>query len=222
MFGPPGATSAPSQAQKCGTGAGFRLRAFSRFLIGVLALLASWGFLTGSALARSYPPALGCVVAGSASADGRVLEVRGMGFRASTRVLVSVAGRRAGSVIADPAGSFEAAWPVAGLTPGATVAAADGSCAVTSVLPVGDQRSGQGENPPPPALRGDPVVAVIPLIPLTGLPSHLILGLAGALLLAGAALTGLTGRWGHRSERRSAATSSVSSTLPPISGPPKP
>lgn len=140
-----------------------------------------------------------------------------MGFRAGAQVLVSVAGRRAGRAVADPAGSFEAAWLVAGLTPGATVAAADGSCAVTSLLPVRDQRSRQGETPPPP-LRGDPVVAVIPLIPLTGLPSQLFLGLAGALLLAGAALTGLTGRWGHRSERRPAAASSVSSTLPLVPG----
>ncbi|MEO7261038.1 MAG: hypothetical protein ABI047_07275 [Jatrophihabitantaceae bacterium] len=218
MFGPPGVKSTPSHIRKSGTDVGFRLRASSALLIGALSLLASWWFLTGTALARSYPPALGCAVAGSASADGRVLEVRGMGFRAGARVQVRVAGRRAGSAVADPAGSFEAAWLVPSLTSGARVAAADGSCAVTSSLSVQDQQYRQGDTPPPPPLRSDPVVAVIPLIPLTGLPSQLILGLAGALLLAGAALTGLTGRWGHRGERRPATASSVSSTLPLVPG----
>ncbi|HEY0167141.1 MAG TPA: hypothetical protein VGB75_08875 [Jatrophihabitans sp.] len=188
-------------------------------------LLTSWWSLTSAALARSYPPALGCVVLANASADGKVLDVRGMGFRAGATVLVSVAGRRAGGAVADPAGSFEAAWPVAGLRPGATVAAADGACAVTSVLSAHNQPSLRSEIPPPPpaaTLRGNPVLAVIPLIPLTGLPPHLFLGLAGALLLAGVALTGLTGRWGHRSERRPAAGSSASSALPLISPPPTP
>jgi hypothetical protein len=68
--------------------------------------------------------------------------------------------------------------------------------------------------PAPPAQRADPPAAAIPSIPLTGLPPQLFLGLAGAMLLAGAALTGLTGRLGHRSERPSTSEISVASPHP--------
>ncbi|MEO6503122.1 MAG: hypothetical protein ABIQ09_14595 [Jatrophihabitantaceae bacterium] len=263
MCGPPGVKSTPRQEIQHGTGDRSRLRAFPRFLIGALLVLASWWFTAGSALARSYPPALGCAVAGSAPAAAGVIQVRGMGFRAGSRVVVSVAGRPAGGAVADPAGSFEASWFLPDLTPSATVTATDASCTVTSVLVIANQPPLQDETslppsasgggsavrqpipagpakpgktrpaptarpgpapqpePAPPARASDPVAAVIPSIPLTRLPPQTFLGLAGALLLAGVALTGLTGRWGHRGERRTVAssgTSSVSSTLPVAPG----
>jgi hypothetical protein len=222
-------------------------------------LLASWWFSVGNALADSYPPALGCAVAASAPAGAGVFAVRGMGFRAGSQVLVTVAGQRAGSAVADRAGSFEASWLVARLAPRMTVTAADASCAVTSLLLIENRQPSQDEispplapgggpssrqpnpaapvkpsqprpapgaaspgarpEPVPPAPRREPAAVAIPSIPLTGLPPQLFLGVAGALLLAGAALTGLTGRLGHRSERRPTAASSVSSTLPAASGP---
>lgn len=54
--------------------------------------------------------------------------------------------------------------------------------------------------PVPPSRLADPAAVAIPSIPLTGLPPQLFLGLAGAVMLAGVALTGLTGRLGHRRE----------------------
>jgi len=66
--------------------------------------------------------------------------------------------------------------------------------------------------PVPPADRADPATA-IPAVPLTGLSPQLFLGLAGAVTLAGAALTGLIGRLGHRSDRPASSEISVSSTV---------
>jgi hypothetical protein len=57
--------------------------------------------------------------------------------------------------------------------------------------------------PLPPARRGDPARVAIPSVPLTGLPPQLFLGLAAAVLVAGAAATGLTGRLGHRGQQAS-------------------
>ena len=68
--------------------------------------------------------------------------------------------------------------------------------------------------PPPPARRADPAAAAIPSVPLTGLPPQLFLGLAGAVMLAGAALTGLTGRLGHRGHRPAGSEISIASPQP--------
>jgi hypothetical protein len=68
--------------------------------------------------------------------------------------------------------------------------------------------------PVPPTRQADPAVAAIPSVPLTGLPPQLFLGLAGAVMLAGVALTGLTGRLGHRSERPPVSETSVASPYP--------
>lgn len=230
-------------------------------------LLAGWWLSAASALAApSYPPAIGCAVSGSAQAG--VVQVRGMGFRAGSAVLVSVAGSRTGRAVTDRAGSFEARWQIADLTSGTRVTATDASCTVTSLLSIENQQPGQGNagrgnaglgnaglppaasgggpaipqptpagpakpakprpapaapgpatrpEPAPPARPSDPVPAAIPAIPLTGLPPQLFLGLAGAVLLAGAALTGLTGRLGHRGERRP-CPASASNTLPATRG----
>ncbi len=253
MRGPTGVKSTPWRVVQHGADRS-RLRAFLRFAIVGLVVLAGWWFTAGSALARSYPPAIGCAVAGVAPAGAGVLEVRGMGFRAGSAVLVSVAGSPAGRVVADRAGSFQASWLIGHLTSGATLTAADASCTVTSALSIENYPPQQGQSPPqpaapgagsatgkptptspakpgkarpapavpapttrthptPPALRGDPVAVAIPSIPVTGLAPQFFLGLAGALLLAGTALTGLAGRLGHRREHRPAATGTVSSTL---------
>lgn len=252
MRGPMGVKSTPRLVVQHGTGRS-RLRAFPSVVSLGLALLAGWWFTPGSALARSYPPAIGCAVSGAASVGAGVLEVRGMGFRAGSAVLVSVAGSPAGRAVADRAGSFEATWLIGHLTSGATLTAADASCTATSAVSIENQPPQQGDSvlppvapgagsatgkptppspakpgkarpapalpaptarthPTPPALRGDPVAVAIPSIPVTGLAPQFFLGLAGALLLAGAALTGLTGRLGHRGERRPTAPSTVSST----------
>ncbi|MEO7261995.1 MAG: hypothetical protein ABI047_12185 [Jatrophihabitantaceae bacterium] len=249
MFGPSGVKSTPRQVREYGAGNRSRSGAFPRFLLGGLVLLASWWPTSGSALAVSYPPAIGCAVSGVAQAGAGVLDVQAMGFRAGSQVLLSVAGRRIGAAVADPAGSFEGSWLVGALAAGATLTAADAHCTATGLLSIQNLQSGQGEvgspgggsaagqphpvkpgktppapgapgpdaspEPEPPVRQGDPVAAAIPSIPPTGLPPQLFLGVAGALLLAGAALTGLTGRLGHRSERRPAAAAiSGSSTLP--------
>jgi hypothetical protein len=73
--------------------------------------------------------------------------------------------------------------------------------------------------PAPPARPAGPPAAAIPSIPsvpLTGLPPQLVLGLAATVLLAGAALTGLAGRLGHRSEHP------VRPDLSMVSAPPTP
>ena len=54
---------------------------------------------------------------------------------------------------------------------------------------------------------------------LTGLPPQLFLGVAGAVLLAGAALTGLTGRLGHRTEGRGSTATAAAGSLPTLGGP---
>lgn len=154
MRGPSGVKSTPRLVLQYGTGDGSRLRAFSRPVTGSLVLLAGWWLTAGSAFAASYPPAMGCAVSGNAPAGAGVLEVRGMGFRAGSAVLVSVAGLRAGRAVADRAGSFEAGWLIAGLTSGATVTATDASCTVTSVLSIENHQSGQGNTALPPATPG--------------------------------------------------------------------
>lgn len=258
MFSRAGLKSTPRKARGHRADARPLVCAFLRWTLASLTLLTGWWFTAGSAQALSYPPAIGCAVAASAQAGGTVVQVHGMGFRAGSRVLVSVAGR-SGRVIADPAGSFQLSWSAGALTAGQTVTAANAGCTTTSLLSIENQQPEPGESslpptppgsgsaggkpipgrpapaprshpapgpatspePKPPARQGDPVAAVIPSvpsIPLTGVPPQLVLGLAGAVLLAGAALTGLTGRLGHRSERRTAPTSSVASTLPASTG----
>jgi hypothetical protein len=180
-------------------------------VLGGLMLLCGWWLPAGSAQAASYPPALGCAVSATTPAGGPI-QVHGMGFTAGSRVLVSVAGRRLGAPVADPAGSFEASWSVKGLPPGGALVAADAGCSATGP---GQQDPAE---PVPPALPRDPIASAIPAVALTGLPPQMFLGLAGAVLLAGAALTGLVGRLGHRSEGRPTAASSVSGTVPAASG----
>src|SRR3954454_16478036 len=110
MFGPSGVPCAPWQAKR---GAGVRLRsgAFPASVFGFLALLSAWWLPAGAAQATSYPPALGCAVAGTAGSGG--VQVQGMGFRAGSVVRIS-AGGAAVRTVADPAGSFEAWLPAAG------------------------------------------------------------------------------------------------------------
>jgi hypothetical protein len=228
-------------------------------------LLSQWWGMAGTARAASYPPALGCGVSGLASAGSGVLSVRGVGFAAGSRVLVSVAGRSTGAVRADAAGSFQASWfepswQVGTPAAGATVAASAVECSATGplaieippepssdspLLPTVPSRgSGSGQpgqhsqpgptvpatpaqqpgtrpsagptrpEPVPPPRRPEPAVAAIPSVPLTGLPPQLFLGLAGAVLLGGAALTGLTGRLGHRRNRSNSSGISVASSHP--------
>jgi hypothetical protein len=189
---------------------------------GGLVLLSGWWSIAGSAAAESYPPALGCAVSGFASAGSGLLQVHGTGFGAGAQVLVGIDGidgRHTGAVRADAAGSFRAAWPAGALVAGAPVTAADAGCSATGALVIENQQAGSGgSEPAPPARRADPPAAAIPSIPLTGLPPQLFLGMAGAVLLAGAALTGLTGRLGHRSERPARPEISVAGTLPTTPG----
>jgi hypothetical protein len=204
--------------------------------------------MAGSAAAASYPPALGCGVSGLASAGSGVLQVRGVGFSAGSRVLIRVAGATAGATRADAAGSFEGSWLIAPPAAGATVTAADRGCLAIGALAIENQQpsSGQSGLPPiapgpgptagksapaqrprphpsasptrpepmPPARQADPAAAVIPSIPLTSLPPQLFLGLAGAVMVAGAALTGLTGRLGHRGHRTPRSESAVARRRP--------
>ena len=185
--------------------------------VGVLVLLSAWWCMAGSAGAASYPPRPGCAVSGVAVAGAGQVQVRGTGFGAGARVLVRLAGRSSG-VTADAAGSFQASWRIHALAAGATVTAADAGCSAAGTLvdePTGSGApGGTGPRTLPPSQRGDPEATAIPSIPVTGLPPQLFLGLAGALLLAGAGLTGLTGRLGHRGEVRPASDTSVARTLP--------
>jgi len=217
-----------------------------------LTLLTGWWFTAGSAQALSYPPSIGCAVLGSAPAGGGVLQVHAMGFRAGSRVQVRVAGRSAGSAVADAAGSFAASWSIGAPAAGLTVTAVNAGCAATSLIAIENQQAGTGESPlpqkppgsggaggkpspggaggpskdhpgpatspEPPPLRGDPAATAIPAVPLTGIAPQTFLGLAGAVLLAGAALTGLAGRLGHRSERRPPPASSICATSPATPG----
>jgi hypothetical protein len=150
-------------------------------------------------------------VSGTAAAGSSVLTVSGMGFRAGSSVLVSLAGHSSGRTVADSAGSFQAAWPVTAVLPGSMLRAAGPGCSATGQLTVQD-RSGDpaGRQPMPPS---EPSITAIPVARLTGLPPQLFLGLAGAVLLAGTALTGLTGRLGHRSEGRNSVATSVSGLM---------
>lgn len=216
-------TATPTSVIEYGAGSRPRFRACLVPALGGLVLLSSWWSLPGSADAASYPPSLGCAV--SASAGSGVLQVRGTGFDAGSRVLISVDGRGAGAIRADAAGSFQGAWTVgpglirAGLSdvraPAATVTASDARCSATGRLAV--------EKPPktgrePSDGRTDPAATAIPAVPVTRMPPQLFLGLAGAVLLAGTALTGLTGRLGHRDESRPAPGSSVTSAQPRTPG----
>jgi hypothetical protein len=224
------------------------------WLLGCLMLLSNW-WAMAAAGAASYPPALGCGVSGVASA-GSVLSVRGIGFGAGSRVLVSVDGRSTGTVRADPAGSFDAffsaSWPGGTPAAGATVTASAAECSATGGLTIENPQDDMGNpglpstgpgpgsaagqpgaaaatkhpetrrppaspanpEPVPPARQPEPIAAAIPSIPVTGLPPQLFLGLAGAVMLAGAAMTGLTGRLGHRGRRPTLSEISVASTHP--------
>ena len=203
---------------KHGAGSRPRFRAFVIPALGGMVLLSSWWSMPGSAEAASYPPRPGCAVSGLASAGSELLQVSGTGFDAGSRVLVSLAGRSAGAVRADAAGSFQASWPVQAWAAGARITAADAGCSATAVLRAGQPGPAQRPEPAPPAGRADPAAAVIPAVPLTGVPRQLFLGLAGAVLLAGTALTGLAGRLGHRSERPPTSATSVAKALPKTPG----
>lgn len=174
--------------------------------------------MPGSAEAASYPPRPGCAVTGLASAGSGLLQVSGTGFDAGSRVLVSLAGRSAGAVRADTAGSFQATWPVEAWTAGTRITAADAGCSATAALKAGQPGPAKPPEPAPPARRAEPAAAVIPAVALTGVPRRLFLGLAGAVLLAGTALTGLAGRLGHRSERPPTSDASVAGALPKTPG----
>lgn len=205
MCGPTGVPSTPTQLCVSGAGNRSRSRALSGTALTGLAILSTWWLPLTTAQAASYPPALGCAVSGTAAAGSSVLTVHGMGFRAGSRVSVSVAGHRAGRAVADSAGSFQAAWPVVAVTPESTLRATGPGCSATGRLVVETQR------PLPPS---EPTITAIPVARLTGLPPQLFLGLAGAVLLAGAALTGLTGRLGHRAEGRSSGGTAVAGLVP--------
>ncbi len=212
LWGVPGTPSQP-----CSSGAGHRsrsrpfpARALSGTALAGLVLLSAW-LPAGTAEAASYPPALGCAVEASAAA-GTGVTVHGMGFRAGSPVLVSIAGRRAGRTVADSAGSFAVAWPLPTLPAGGTLRAAGPGCSATGRLTIEDRPG----TPLPPR---EPSVTAIPVARLTGLPPQLFLGLAGAVLLAGAALTGLAGRLGHRAEGRSSSATTAAGRLPALGGP---
>ncbi|HST46806.1 hypothetical protein [Jatrophihabitans sp.] len=197
-----------------------RLRsgAFPASLFGFLALLSAWWLPAGTAHAASYPPALGCAVTGTAGEGG--VQVQGIGFRAGSPVRIS-AGRQGIRTIADPAGSFEAWLPARLPAAGTALTATGPGCTAHGVVNK-NPSSQPGESPPPsqpgsrpgPVPSSEPTAVAIPVVPLTHVPSQLFLGLAGAVLLTGAALTGLTGRWGHRAESRPSAGTSVSGTVP--------
>ncbi|MBV9822884.1 MAG: hypothetical protein JO144_11645 [Actinobacteria bacterium] len=222
MFGHSGAPCAPREISTSGTGNRFRSAAFPAAW---LALLPAWWLSAGTAEAASYPPALGCSI--TATADGGDIQVQGMGFRAGAPVRVTAAGRGARTV-ADSAGSFQARLPARSLPSGTALTAAGPGCTVRTVVanlplctgktqtpPCGLPPGGPGSgSQPPPVLPDDPTASAIPVVPLAHVPSHLFLGLAGAVLLAGAGLTGLTGRWGHRAEGRPSRGASVSGAAP--------
>lgn len=219
MCGRSGVPSTPSQVCPSGAGSRSRFRPFAAIAATGLALLSAWWLPIGSAQAASYPPALGCAVAGtavsaapvsgSATPGSSVLTVHGMGFRAGSPVLVSLAGRRTGRTVADSAGSFEAAWPIAAAQPGSSALRAAGpDCWATGPLTV---QVSVGRQPLPPSEQS---ITAVPVARLTGLPPQLFLGVAGAVLLAGAALTGLTGRLGHRAEGRNTVATSAAGLLP--------
>lgn len=160
-----------------------RLSAFLRWGFAALFFFLIWCDMAAPAQALSYPPRIGCFVAGSQSPDAGVLQVQGAGFGPGQLVRIGVDGRALSHAIADGSGSFAASLELDGLA--STVTATDPTCAVTSPL----------ARPKDPTSKGD---SAVPYVPLTGLAPQLFLGVAGALLLAGTALTGLTGRIGRR------------------------
>lgn len=189
-------------------GAKARLWAFPRWGVAALSLVLMWCCAAVPAQAQSYPPRMGCFVTGSPAPNAGVLQVQGVGFGAGQPVRIGVDGHYLSHAIADRSGSFEASLEFDGLA--RTVTATDPTCGATSPLSrrkdpvpqgvspsVPPAHSGDAE-PAPPVLPGRPAAAAIPGIPVTGLAPQLFLGMAGALLLAGIALTGLTGRLGHR------------------------
>jgi hypothetical protein len=145
----------------------------------------------------------------SPAAAGQVATVRGMGFRAGSPVSVSGIGHGTGRTVADSAGSFEAVWPIPAGSPGSTLRATGPGCSATGRLTIEDQPVRPQPLPP-----SETSVIAIPVARLTGLPPQLFLGVAGAVLLAGAALTGLTGRLGHRAEGRSSTATAAAGRLP--------
>lgn len=222
MFGHSGVPCAPRGIHQ--SGAGIRVRSGAFPAAACLALLPAWWLTGGTAEAASYPPALGCAVTAVSGSDGA--QVQGMGFRGGAPVRITVAGH-ASRAVADSAGSFQARLPVGPLPSGTVLTAADMGCAVRTVVanlppcagktqipPCMSPPSKQGSGSQPTVLPSDPVAAAIPVVQLAHVPSHLFLGLAGAVLLAGAALTGLIGRWGHRAEGRPSRGASVSGVGP--------
>ncbi len=213
MFGPSGVPCAPWQET---SGAGRRLRsgAFSASAIGCLTLLSAWWLPAGTAQAASYPPSLDCAVTGTVGSGG--IRVQGIGFLAGSTVRIS-AGGRPSRTVADATGSFQA-WLPARLPTAGTALTAAGSGCTAHGLAAKDPSSKPGETPPagPPdsVPPGEQVAVAIPVVSLKHVPSQLFLGLAGAVLLTGAALTGLTGRWGHRAEGRPSSETSVSGSGP--------
>ena len=201
-------------------GADIRSRsgAFSATLLGGLVLLPAW-WLPAAAAADGQLPAGAGVRSLRARHDRQRwqrLTVHGVGFRAGTRVLVSVGGRRTGRAVADSAGSFAASWRLPAVPPGTILTATQAGCTTAGPVSVEGWQAGPPTRPEPPVPPPAVSTAAIPAARLTGLPARLFLGLAGAVLLAGAALTGLTGRLGHRSEHRPSTPVSTSpvSTLP--------
>jgi hypothetical protein len=211
-------------------------------VFGCLALLSAWWLPAGQAQAASYPPALGCAVTGTAGSGGAW--VQGMGFRAGSPVRISAGGATvsttadpAGSFQAwlparTPATGTALTATGPGCTarsflafenppsqPGGSVTPPGSGKGPTG--PTGPGKGGTGHpapsppgSRPQPVLPSDPGAVAIPVVAPAHLPSQLFLGLAGAVLLTGAALTGLTGRWGYRAESRPAPGTSVSGTVP--------
>lgn len=214
MFGHSGVRCAPREI----SGAGNRFRSGAFPAAACLALLPAWWLSAGTAEAASYPPALGCAITATAGNGG--VQVQGIGFQAGAPVRVAAAGRDA-RVVADSAGSFQARLPARALPSATALTAAGPGCTVRTVVanPLACTGKtpcprGPGSGSQPPVLPKDPTAVAIPVVPLAHVPSRLFLGLAGAVLLAGAALTGLTGRWGHRAESRPSPGASVSGIVP--------
>ena len=238
MFGPSGVPCAPWQ-EKSGAGRRLRSGAFSASAFGCLALLSAWWFPAGAAQAASYPPSLGCAVTGTADSGG--IRVQGIGFQAGSVVRISAGGRRSRTVADAPAPSRPGCPPGFRLRHRADRdrlrlhRSGRWQRRIPRLLRVNREaprpggqpgaletgRAGQGQHGPSGAGPAGPSrrcsragAAAIPVDLAGHVPSQLFLGLAGAVLLTGAALTGLTGRWGHRAEARPSRGASVSGTEP--------
>jgi len=195
-----------------------RSHAFPTAAFGLLALLSTWWLPADAALAASYPPTLGCAVTGSVTSGG--IEVQGVGFRTGSQVRISAAGSVV-RAIADATGGFETWLPARTAAAGSALTATGPGCTAhgsaagdSSTQPGKSPFPGQPGSPPGSIPPNAAIAAQIPVVPLSHVPSRLFLGLAGAVLLAGAALTGLTGRWGHRAEGRPSPGASVSGSVP--------